>query len=97
MSGELSGATIGHSKVTGLDEHVKELIPTPEDIPLSKLIEEIRTIYGALNELAGDDFTDEQRVKLLASWTAHNREYSREYRWFSCNRKYSSWASVGRT
>ena len=40
-------------------------------VAFSKLIEEVRTIYGALNELAGDDFTDEQRVKLLASLTAN--------------------------
>ena len=38
-------------------------------VAFSKLIEEVRTIYGILNELAGDDFTDEQRAKILASLT----------------------------
>ena len=37
----------------------------------SKLIEEVRTIYGILNELAGDDFTDEQRASILASLTGN--------------------------
>lgn len=35
----------------------------------SKLIEEVRRIYGILNELAGDDFTDDQRARILASLT----------------------------
>lgn len=35
----------------------------------SKLIEEVNTIYGILNELAGDDFTDDQRARILASLT----------------------------
>ena len=37
----------------------------------SKLIEEVRTIYGILNELAGDDFTDAQRASILASLTGN--------------------------